>query len=351
MKGFSIVTSSVASPSRLPIGLCVYGIAYSAGLVGKGTPRAHPNPLDGVDFLELAAQSGLSSVELPTTYMAPDEDPAALAAFCARAAELNLVIVSAGVPIETEIFRRHLELIAPLGIKTVRCILSGVLCGDRTPVGGLEGWQRHLEDKARHLQAIAPLAEELGIQIGVENHQDATSEDLIWLCNRVNSPNVGITMDTGNPMAVGEDPVAFAQRVLPHLVHVHLKDYRIMRTEAGYRLFHCAIGAGVVDFAALFQIFSSKPGLRMHIEMAALGERHIRILEDGYWACHTLRPVHEILPMLQRREQAEVDVEWQTPWEAGQEAILGDWEMERLHDSIARMSKLLSSPALVSAGA
>ncbi len=326
---------------RIPIGLCIYGIAYTAGYVGAGTPRANPAPLTPHGFLDLAAQHGLTSVEMDFGFISRQEDQSTLFAFRDRAQELSLQIVSAGPKIDATAFAQHLPLAAKMGAKVVRCVISGILCGDRRPLGGLEGWQRHLAATAEQLKQIAPLAEELGIRIGVENHQDATSEDLLWLCNEVNSVNVGITLDAGNPLAVGEDPVEFAQRILPHLVHVHLKDYRMVRTESGYRLFHCSIGAGVVDFAALFQLFASKPGLLCHIEMAALGERHIRILEDDYWAGHSPRQVKSLLPVLRHWRDCETNVEWRTPWETGDEATLVEWEMGRLGESVANMKRLV----------
>jgi len=328
--------------TRIPIGLCVYGIAYNAGFMGNGTERANPKPIDSHVFLELAASLGLSSVETHLGYVSPQEDAATLLAFRDQAQDLGLRLVTVGPKINAEAFRPHLELAARLGVKTVRCVISGILCGDRRPLGGLEGWQRHLEATAEQLQQIAPLAEDLGIRIGVENHQDATSADLIWLCETVGSPNVGVVLDTGNPLAVAEDPVEFAQRILPHLVHVHLKDYRMVATESGYRLFHCPIGAGVVDFAALFRLFDTKPDVLRHIEMAALGERHIRILDDEYWAnLDPERKMSAMLPVLRRWQTCETDVEWRTPWETGQESILPAWEMERLHESVERMQRLL----------
>lgn len=334
--------SGDASSVPLSLGVCIYGIAYSAGMVGRGTPRANPRPLDATGFLHLAAELGLNSVEVPLPYIHPTEDLAALRAYVHQAHDLGLRVVSAGVPIEEDAFRHHLHTLHNLGIRTVRCVLSSVLCGDRRPIGGLEGWQRHLAGKIDTLRAIAPLAEKFDIRIGVENHQDATSTDLIHLCETVGSPSVGITLDTGNPLAVAEDPVAFARAILPHLVHVHLKDYRMTVTPEGYRLFHCAIGAGVVDFPALFALFRTKPGLACHIEMAALGERHIRVLADDYWAGHTPRPIDTALPVLRRREQAEVDVEWRTPWETENERILPAWEMERLAESVVNMQQIIA---------
>jgi sugar phosphate isomerase/epimerase len=330
-----------STQNRFPIGLCIYGIGYSTGLVGRGTPRAYAHQLNADDVLDLTARLGLSSVEAHLDYFAPGGEENTLRNLRARADDLGLGVVLAGGKIESASLQRDLHYAQLLGANVVRCVISGILCGDRRPIGGLEGWQRHLAQTTEALKKVAPAAEDAGIRIGVENHQDATSADLIALCQEVDSPNIGVTLDTGNPLAVAEEPVAFARRILPHLVHVHLKDYRLMRTEAGYRLYHCPIGAGVVDFAALFQLFATKPEVKRHLEMAALGERHIRMLEDEYWAGLGDRPVGEVAPVLRLREAGETHVPWQTPWETGDEAILPAWEMARLDESVARMKQLL----------
>jgi 3-oxoisoapionate decarboxylase len=337
-KGKVLVTERTSAD--VPIGLCVYGIAYTAGFAGRGTPRANPRPLNAATFLELAAKLGLTAIELPFAYIHPQEDEAALWAYVEEAREQGLRVISAGLPIEVEPFRRHLALCQRLGITTVRCVLSSVLCGDRRPIGGLEGWQRHLDQKIATLKEIAPYAKDAGVRIGVENHQDATSADLVYLCQSVDSPNIGVTLDTGNPLAVAEDPVIFARTILPYLVHVHLKDYRMTPSPEGYRIFHCAIGAGVVDYPALFDLFRTKDDLVCNIEMAALGERHIRLLTDEYWAGFTPHSVADVLPVLRRRDRAEVDVEWRTAWELEQDSIMASWEMERLVESVANMQQV-----------
>ncbi len=340
------VTDVRKTAADVPIGLCLYGIAYTAGFAGRGTPRANPNPLNAATFLELATKLGMTAIELPFGYVHPQEDEASLAAYVQEANERGLRVVSAGLPIETEPFRRHLALCQRLGITTVRCVLSTVLCGDRRPIGGLEGWQRHLDQRIATLKEIAPYAEDAGVRIGVENHQDATSADLVYLAQAVNSRNVGITLDTGNPLAVAEDPVIFARTILPYLVHVHLKDYRMTPSPEGYRIFHCAIGAGVVDYPALFDLFCTKDDLVCNIEMAALGERHIRLLTDEYWAGLGPRGVADVLPVLRLRDRAELDVEWRTAWEMEQDSTMAAWEMERLVESVANMQHVTAGENL-----
>jgi len=116
----------------------------------------------------------------------------------------------------------------------------------------------------------------------------------------------------------------------------------------GYRIFHCAIGAGVVDYPALFDLFRSKDDLVCDIEMAALGERHIRLLTDEYWAGFTQRPVADVLPVLRMRDNSETDVEWRTAWELEQDSIMAFWEMERLVESVANMQQVVKDEGMVS---
>lgn len=327
--------------SKLPIGLCIFGIAYTAGYVGRGTPRGNPAPLGANELLELTARHNLSSLELPPSFIEANEDEQALRSFRSRADELGIALVVAGPKLETEALRQSIAVAKTLGATTIRTVLSSMLCGDRAPIGGLAGWQKHLAAQAEILKSVASHAENEGIRIGVENHQDATSADLIWLCETIGSPNIGVVLDTGNPLAVAEDPIEFAQRILPYLVHAHLKDYWMVSTEQGYRLVHCPIGAGVVDFAALFKLFDSKPEVRRHIEMAALNERHIRILDESWWAGHVQRDVTSILPVLRLWRANEYHGVWQTPWESEEEQRLVAWEMERLDESVRRMAALV----------
>ena len=83
--------------------------------------------------------------------------------------------------------------------------------------------------------------------------------------------NVGVVFDTGNPFAVGEDPVAFARRAAHRIRHVHLKDYRAQFTDEGYRLVRCAIGDGAVPFGEISAVLSATgPALTASIEPGAL---------------------------------------------------------------------------------
>jgi sugar phosphate isomerase/epimerase len=320
----------------------MYGIQYLVGATPREGPLRNRRPLTSAQFLDLARDLRLGSIEISLAYASPRLDPGELREYGARAREAGLRVVVAGPNLsQSDDMPRLIPLCPEIGADILRCITSGLLCGDRGPVGGYSGWQAHVERMIGLLRALAPLAEAAGVRIGVENHQDADSGDLLRICESVGSPNVGVTLDTGNPLAVGEDPVEFARRILDHLVDVHLKDYRMINTPEGYRLVHCAIGDGVVDFAGLWRLFAQRPGLPLGIEMAALYERHIRVLSEAYWSGLGARDVRSFVPVLRLwRERGEDAGDWRTPIELEDVSAAQEWERGRLRRSVDNLARL-----------
>ena len=354
------------SRDRHRFGLCMYGIQYLVGGAGRGTPNENPRPLTAVEFLALAVDHGLSSIEVSLQYVSPSLDPGRLREYADEARREDLDIVIAGPNITaTPDLAEQIQLTSRMGVRRFRCTGSGVLCGDRSPVGGFPGWQRHVDREIAVLRDIAPVAEDYDVRVGIENHQDHDSADLLRICDSVGSEYVGVTLDTGNPIAVGEDPVAFAERILPFLVDVHLKDYRMINTPHGFRLVHCAIGSGVVEFGSLWPVLDRRPEIPRGIEMAALSERHIRIFDDAFWDGFGPREARSLAPVMKivrdRGEHVDDPREWQTPLERAEVSSAGvtatdtatdtaaetaaKWESRRLEESIRNLASIASASA------
>jgi sugar phosphate isomerase/epimerase len=294
-----------------PTGVCTFSfqkLRRPEAAAGYGIPC--PGTFDGM--IDLAVQYGLGVAEAS---LPPDTPPAEAARLRERSEEAGIRLVLAGgstSPLETLI-----PLAAALGARTLRLTISSILEGDRRAVGQA-GWEEMRAACARRLKEARPLAEEYGVAMAVENHQDADSDDLLWICEQVGGDHVGVNLDTGNPLAVGEGPVEFAARIAPFLKNAHLKDYRMHCTSSGYRLVRCPVGEGVVDFPALFRLFAEEaPEATCSIELGATRARHIRLFEDDYWAHYPPRPVTRLLPalrLLQARGIPETE-EWRTPHE------------------------------------
>jgi sugar phosphate isomerase/epimerase len=347
---------SKTSQPRLDIGVAAYTFSYRCGLAGAGTPRAWPpatsppatrglgprsGPYDAYDLMDLAAAHGLGGVEFPPVWGLGSLDRAELVKARDYAAARGLfVVVDSGV-VDVAALQALLPAAATLGARTVRVIVSTILCGDRRAVR--DTWPGYLAEIARRLRAVRALAEETGVAIALENHQDVTSDELVALCEELGSPQIGVNLDAANPLAVGEEPLAFARRVMPYLKHVHFKDYRLYRTPQGYRLARCPIGAGVLDVPVLLDLCARKaPRATVCIELGALEARHVRLLEDAFWQGYPPRRVEEVLPVLRLREALArpADEDWRTPWERGEHGeALASFEMSQFEQSVAYLKK------------
>lgn len=249
-------------------------------------------PITPNELIHRASTLHLSGIEMPLMSEAPVFDGATktLPTFdgdlgaCVRDRGLQL-IADYGALLDYD--RQHtvdyLRYAASNGARTVRCILSHILCGDRRSIKG--GWSRHLEAIASRLRDVLPEAESLNISLAIENHQDATSSDLLYLYEQTGcSASFGVTLDTGNPLAVCEDPVEYAARIGPLIKHVHLKDYKVFLAPEGYRLVRCAVGSGVIRFKEILQIVNNDGyGVLPSIEIAAQATRTIPMMDAGWW--------------------------------------------------------------------
>lgn len=318
----------------MQFGVSAYSFPFSCGFLQQGA-RRHAEPLDAFGLVRLAAEHGLDSIATSLSTMLPDLSTGTIDRLrdTVRDASLTLV-VDTGV-VDVDILTSILPLAARAGARIVRATVSTVLEGARGTLPG--GWAQHLEEIRRRVVAVRPLLEAHDLLLALENHQDVTSDELLDLCE-AGGPRVGVTLDVVNPLAVAEEPLAFARKVAPLVHTVHLKDYRIFPTASGYRLVRCALGEGVMDFPRLIEIVRDHaPSPVLNIELAALFARHIRLLEDDWWSAFPPRDVREVLPALRLMAQhaGPGDVAWRTPWEAGAPAEeVWRYEHEQLAQSI-----------------
>ncbi len=299
---------------------------------------------DAYALMDLAAAAGLRGVEFPPEDSLPAPTPEALRSARAYAAERGLGIVADGGVIEEGALHRWIPQAAALGAPVLRVIVSRILGGNRRQMGG--GWRAHLERARDALVAVRPAAEAHEVTIAVENHQDIASDELVWLCREVGGRHIGITLDTGSALAVAEGPLDFAQRVRPFVRNVHLKDYHVFLSPTGYRLSTCALGDGVVDFPALFDLFADQPELRMGIELGARQARHVELLENDWWTDYPPRRIADLLDALRTiaPRVRRADEDYRIPHERGASAeALRAYEIAEFERSVAYLNRIAPS--------
>jgi sugar phosphate isomerase/epimerase len=218
------------------------------------------------DFIDYAAEISLDGVELLDFYWNDGGRDNEIQRVNQALKEKGLVVSAYDVSnnfvkesaedrrMETEKVLEGIETAKKLGTNIVR-----VFCGDLH--GGLtygegQGWI------VEGLKQCAGKAEEEGVYLAIENHGllAGKSEQVKEIIEKVNSPYVGSTFDTGNFLLVHEDPLHAFNRLKEEIVHVHFKDFRRkeeseslkgFKSTEGVELIGTVPGDGQVDLSSI----------------------------------------------------------------------------------------------------
>lgn len=101
------------------------------------------------------------------------------------------------------------------------------------------------------------VAEHYGVKLAVENHIDYTSDECVELLDRVDSPYLGLNLDTGNFLRLLDDPVEGARKLANRVYATHIKDLKPVKglnAKEWYFFSSTPVGDGLVNNQALAQI-------------------------------------------------------------------------------------------------
>lgn len=216
-----------SGPPRFQIGLAAYSLRryfmYSRGKVQK--PKDAAKAIDMHGFLDYCVQQGFDTAEL-TSYFFPLEFDSQYLLSLKQAAYLKGLTISgtaignnftvgkgARLDAEIESAMQWIERAAVLGAPHIR-----FFAGTRR---NLEKAPARFDEAIDALAQCAERAAEHGIFLGVENHGNLTAAQMLEIMRRVESPWVGINLDTGN--FISDDPYADLAACAPYAVNVQVK--------------------------------------------------------------------------------------------------------------------------------
>lgn len=107
-----------------------------------------------------------------------------------------------------------------------------------------------IERTIADLRVVAGLAEQAGVRVLLENHEDFTGPELAEILACVDHPWVAALFDYGNSMMVGEEPMTALAAIQPYVRSAHLKDHVCLMqgdaADAQFWIIGCPIGQGVL---------------------------------------------------------------------------------------------------------
>jgi len=118
------------------------------------------------------------------------------------------------------------------------------------------------------------LAEQAGVPLVLENHEEFTGPELAAIVSEIGSPWLAVLYDYGNSQMVLEDPSDCLDALLPHVMTMHMKDHLMLRAEDApdgqLSVLGVPMGQGAIPIVALTR------------RLVAAGQR--RIVFENVWA-------------------------------------------------------------------
>jgi 3-oxoisoapionate decarboxylase len=101
------------------------------------------------------------------------------------------------------------------------------------------------------LKKLLPAAQDHGMVLALENHIDLMADEIVELATTLDSPWLGICLDTGNNLRLHEDPLVVAEKLAPFARATHIKDLWVRPGDPKDFAFWPSVplGKGLVDIA------------------------------------------------------------------------------------------------------
>src|SRR5262245_72787 len=141
------------------------------------------------------------------------------------------------------------------------------------------------------LKLAEPVAAKHDMKLAVENHKDWRVDELLDILRRLSSRHIGVTLDTGNSIALLEDPMEVIKAYAPFTFTTHFKDMGVAEYEDGFLLSEVPFGEGILDLKeAVSLIRRARPEVRINLEMMTRDPLRVPCLTRKYWATFETLP-------------------------------------------------------------
>lgn len=224
-----------SGPPRFRVGLAAYSLrSYFSFMRGKPqTPLADGKPIDMIGFLGYCIAQNVEAAELTSYFFPPDADDNYFLNLKREAFVRGVTISGTAIGNNFTVGK---------GDKLDQEIKDAIAWIDRTALLGaphirffagtaaqLAAEPTRIEEASEAIMQCAAHAADKGIFLGIENHGNLTSDNMLDLMRSIASPWVGINLDTGNFNS--EDPYGDLEKCVPYAVNVQVKV--TMKTPSG----------------------------------------------------------------------------------------------------------------------
>jgi sugar phosphate isomerase/epimerase len=269
------------APKKTQLGVCIHSYmirpaAERSG--GKGGAFAEP-----INFLEHCHRLGAGGIQVGLGTR--DETYTSKLRRQAEAYEMFIEGITdlPGDQAGVERFEAQVRTAKRAGAKVIRAV---IFPGRRYETFDSAAQFRRSADRGRRSVELAePVAAREGIRLAIENHKDQRVPERLELLKHISSEYVGACVDTGNSIALLEDPLEVVRAYAPWAYSGHLKDMAVAEYEDGFLLSEVPLGEGILNLPEMIGLLrQARPEILFTLEMITRDPLKVPCLTDRYWA-------------------------------------------------------------------
>jgi sugar phosphate isomerase/epimerase len=234
-----------------------------------------------LEFLEHGNTIGAAGIQTALTSL----EPASLDKVERRLKDTGMFLeVMSPLPrVDMERFVTTMQAAKRLG---ALCVRSACLSGRRYETfSGLDEWKKFVSDSKASLARAVPVADKIKLPFTIENHKDWTIDEMVPILKSYSSEYFGVCLDTGNNIALLDDPMEVVERLAPYAFSTHIKDMGVDEYADGFLLSEVPIGQGMLDIPKMVaMIGKARPKTRLTLEMITRDPLKVPVFTDKYWA-------------------------------------------------------------------
>jgi len=221
------------------LGISSYTYAWAIGVPEHPPAR----PLTATGLLDRAAGLGVHLVQVADNLPLDRLSAPQLEAFEQHATDLRVSLEVGTRGIHPDHLRTYLRLAERLRSPILRVVVD---TADHHPAE---------DEVVETIQGLLPEFERAGVCLAIENHDRFPAKTLARIIQRMDSPYVGICLDTVNSFGAVEGPAVVVEVLGPWVVNLHVKDFVVQRAshKMGFTVEGRPAGRGQLNVPWLLQ--------------------------------------------------------------------------------------------------
>lgn len=269
----------------MKLGIGTYAFMWSIGFPGA----ERTGSMDAFALLAQARELGVSVVQFGPN-MPLDLLPECDLVRLVQHANANGIVLEYGTRgIDPDHLRKHITLARRLASTLLRAVPEFEV-GDVPP----------LSEIASQLRSVLPDLEKSKVRLAIENGNIPVAE-LARLIQDLNSPWIGITLDTANSLAIPEGTRQVVQALAPYVFSFHVKDFVVQRLwhRMGFVVEGRPAGEGQMDFQWIveqLQQAGADPNAILELWPPQQPELQDTIALEHRWAAQSVQYLRKFLP-------------------------------------------------------